>query len=120
LIILGLALGLMYGTAYFTSTYQVDRRDAGVASALVDTMQQAGGAVGAALLSTVFVSALRSYARGKPQTQQVLGGAAVHGYTVAFWVSAGIFVGGALVLALTFPGINAADAAAAKPTPTPA
>ena len=120
LIILGLALGLMYGTAYFTSTYQVDRRDAGVASALVDTMQQGGGAVGAALLSTVFVSALRSYARGKPQTQQVLGAAAVHGYTVAFWVSAGIFVGGALVLALTFPGINGADAAPAKPTPAPA
>ena len=117
LIILGLALGLVYGTAYFTSTYRVDRQDAGVASALVDTMQQAGGAVGAALLSTIFASALRSYARGKPQTQQVLGAAAVHGYTVAFWVSAGIFAGGALVLALTFPGIKGADAAGAGPAP---
>jgi hypothetical protein len=117
LAILGLALGLMFGTAYFTSTYRVDRQDAGVASALVDTMQQAGGAVGAALLSTIFANALRSYAQGKPQTQQVLGAAAVHGYTVAFWVSAGIFAGGALVLALTFPGIKGADAAVARPVP---
>jgi len=128
LIILGFALGFMYGTAYFTSTYQVDHQDAGVASALVDTMQQAGGAVGAALLSTIFASALSAYARGKPHTQQVLSAAAVHGYAAAFWVSAAIFAGGALVLAVTFPSINGSDAAGAMPTlatptaaiPTPA
>ena len=106
-ILFGLGVGLVMGCAIFTATYRVERQDAGVASATVNTMQQVCGAIGTALLSTIFASALRSYAHGKPPTAHVLGAAAVHGYTVAFWVSAGIFAGGAILLAVMLPGIHA-------------
>ncbi len=43
-------------------------RDTGVASAMVNTMQQVGGSIGTALLSSIFASAVTSYAEGKPPT----------------------------------------------------
>jgi len=44
------------------------------------------------------IHAASGYAEGRAPTPQVLGAAAVHGYTVAFWVSAGIFAAGALIV----------------------
>jgi hypothetical protein len=38
----------------------------------------------------------------------VLGEAAVHGYTVAFWVAAGVFAFGAVVVAITMPSVKVA------------
>ena len=42
----------------------------GVASAMVNTMQQVGGSIGTALLSSIFASAVTSFARGKPPTRR--------------------------------------------------
>ncbi len=125
ILVFGAGMGLLMGCAIFGSTYRVERQDAGVASAMVNTMQQVCGAVGTALLSTIFAGALHSYVHGHlrggatPVRQaQVLGAAAVHGYTVAFWVSAGIFAGGALVLGLLVPSIRG-DAPLTAPSPPP-
>jgi EmrB/QacA subfamily drug resistance transporter len=107
LLLMGFGIGMVMGAAISTATYRVERQDAGVASAMVNTMQQVGGAIGTALLSTIFASALKSYAHGMPQTPQVLNAAAVHGYSVAFYVSAGIFAGGAILLAVIVPSIKA-------------
>jgi hypothetical protein len=80
-----------------TATGGVDQDDAGVASALVNTMQQVGGSIGVALLSTFSATAATSFvaSHGGP-TSGTLASAAVHGYTTAFWWSAGIFFFGAL------------------------
>jgi EmrB/QacA subfamily drug resistance transporter len=106
LIVLGVGLGNIFAPGFATATYGVDARDSGVASAMVNTMQQVGGSIGTALLSSIFASAASSYAEGRPQTPAVLGEAAVHGYTVAFWVAAGVFAFGAVVVAVIMPAIK--------------
>lgn len=105
-----IVFGLAMGSAVFTATYRVDRADAGVASAMVNTMQQIGGAVGTALLSTIFASAVTSYTHARRSTSQASGAAIVHGDTVAFWVSAAIFTAGAILLTAILPSIKATAA----------
>jgi EmrB/QacA subfamily drug resistance transporter len=97
LVIAGAGLGLVMAPAMNTATLGVDAADAGVASATVNTMQQIGGSLGTALLSTLSSSAATSYLAGKQPSQAVLAHAAVHGYTTAFWWAAGIFAVGAIV-----------------------
>ena len=83
-----------------TATYGTDRADAGVASAMVNTNQQVGGSIGTALLNTIAASALTSYVLAHGRSPLALAAAAVHSYTVAFWVSAGILAGSAVVCGL--------------------
>jgi hypothetical protein len=71
---------------------------------MVNTSQQVGGSVGTSLLSTIFASALTSYAVSHPHTPDLANAAAVHGYTTAFWWSVGIFVVGFLLALVIFPG----------------
>ena len=60
-VILGVGMGSMIAPAMFTATYKVPTEDTGVASAMVNTMQQVGGAVDASALTTVFAGAVSSY-----------------------------------------------------------
>jgi EmrB/QacA subfamily drug resistance transporter len=102
LCVVGFGLGNIFSTAINTGTYGVAPRDSGVASASVNTGQQLGGSVGTALLNTMAASATTSYlashALGRP-TRAVIAMSLLHGYTTAFWWSAGIFAGGAVVCA---------------------
>jgi hypothetical protein len=98
LVVLGIGMGNIFAPGLSSATHGVDPADAGVASALVNTMQQVGGSVGTALLSSIFASAVTSFAKGKPSTPRVAADAAMHGYTVAFWVAAGVFAFGAVVV----------------------
>jgi hypothetical protein len=100
LVLIGLGLGLVFGCGLNTATYGADPADAGVASAMVNTCQQVGGSIGTALLNTIAASALSSYlvTHGTGLAAQAQG--AVHSYVVAFWVSAAIFAGAAVVCAL--------------------
>src|SRR5215211_1427081 len=100
LIIAGLGLGLVMAPAMNTATLGVESADAGVASATVNTMQQVGGSLGTALLSTLSASAASSYLAGKQPGPEAAVQAAVHGYTTAFWWAAAIFTVGAVASAL--------------------
>jgi EmrB/QacA subfamily drug resistance transporter len=100
LLVVGLGLGLVFGCAMNTATYGAAPADAGVASAMVNTCQQVGGSIGTALLNTIAASALASYLIVHGHSPLALAGAAVHSYVVAFWVSAGIFAGAAVVCGL--------------------
>ena len=53
LILIGVGFGLTLGPSFATATFGVAEDDSGVASAMVNTSQQIGGAIGTALLSTV-------------------------------------------------------------------
>jgi hypothetical protein len=96
-----------------------------VASATVNTCQQVGGSIGTALLNTIAASALASYLLVYGHSPAAIAGAAVHSYVVAFWVSAGIFTGSAVVCGLVLrPGVlsrtitePAETAEAAAPVP---
>jgi EmrB/QacA subfamily drug resistance transporter len=116
LIVLGIGMGNIFAPGISSATYGVAPTDAGVASAMVNAMQQVGGSIGTALLSSIFASAVSSYAEGKPPGPQVTIDAAMHGYTVAFWVAAGVFAFGAVVVGLLMHSIRI-EADASRPQP---
>jgi EmrB/QacA subfamily drug resistance transporter len=115
LLIMGLGLGNVFAPAMSSATLGVEASDAGVASAMVNTMQQIGGSIGTALLSTLAASATTSAlagGSGRP-TPEVIAQAAVHGYTTAFYWSAAIFAIAAVVCtALLRPGVHEPSLAA--------
>jgi EmrB/QacA subfamily drug resistance transporter len=101
MVILGAGMGLTFAPAITTATTGVPDADAGVASAMVNTSQQIGGAVGTASLSTVFQSAVTRYMTARrPVTPVVRDAAVIHGYTAAFSVSCGLFLTGMVLTAL--------------------
>lgn len=131
LLVMGAGLGLIFGTAINSATVGVQASDAGVASALVNACQQVGGALGTALLSTIAASATATYAGAHAAIARssgkaaLAGQSAIHGYSVAFWVSTGLFVVGAILTALlydrraTFADAEAAAAAEAEESGRP-
>ena len=70
LLVTGLAMGCIFAPAIGTATLGVEDHETGVASAVVNTSQQVGGAVGLALLSTVSASAV---ARLRPNPRRPAG-----------------------------------------------
>jgi hypothetical protein len=103
LVAMGLGFGMIFSPAINTATAGVSRQDSGVASALVNTMQQVGGSIGTAALSTVALTATTSYLVAHHTGALAPATAAVHGYTLAFAVSAALFGVGALVAILLLP-----------------
>jgi hypothetical protein len=106
LLVAGLGLGLVFAPAVNTGTYAVAPHDAGVASATINAGQQVGGSIGTALLNTMVASATASYLASHLNPGTILAGhpgavlaqqSLVHGYTVGFWWTAGIFTAGAVV-----------------------
>src|SRR6201995_5298456 len=103
LIIVGVGMGSIFAPAFSTATLGVEGSEAGIASAMVNTSQQVGGSVGTSLLSTIFASAVTSYAISHRGTPGLADAAAVHGYTTAFWWSVGIFAVGFLLALVILP-----------------
>ena len=100
-LLIGAGLGFIFAPAADTGTAGVPPRDTGVASATVNTGNQLGGSIGTSLLNSIFASAIATYIaaqalHGRP-SPHLLAEAAVHGYTVAFWWTAGIFAAGAVI-----------------------
>ncbi|MFF5976423.1 MFS transporter [Streptomyces sp. NPDC012769] len=98
-LLLGLGMGTAFMPAMSLATHGVDPRDAGVASAMVNTSQQVGGAIGTALLNTIAASATTAYltdhAAGAttPAAQKLLQlQGMVEGYSAAIWWAVGILV----------------------------
>jgi len=100
LLVSGTGMGFIFGAVANTGTFGVAPRDAGVASASVNTGQQLGGSIGTALLNTIAASAtagfLASHRHGQPgpQLAQL---ALVHGTTMVFWWCAALFATGAVI-----------------------
>ncbi|MGW7270297.1 MFS transporter [Streptomyces sp. NPDC054864] len=109
-LMLGLGMGTAFMPAMSLATHGVEPRDSGVASAMVNTSQQVGGAIGTALLNTIAASATTAYiadhAAGAttPAAQKLVQAQAmVEGYTSAIWWAVGILVAAA---AIAFALIN--------------
>jgi EmrB/QacA subfamily drug resistance transporter len=129
LLILGLGLGLIFAQAINTATAGVAREDSGVASALVNTMQQVGGSIGTSALSTIALSATATYLIAHHAGPTAPAIAATHGYTIAFAVSAGLLGLGFILAVVLLPSrrrlaelrdAGAATPAAPAPPPAPA
>lgn len=114
LILVGVGMALVIAPGMASATYGIQREDAGVASAMVNTTQQIGGSIGTALLSTVVTNAITGKLSGVAPTPQAVEAATIHGYTTAFWWSTAIFVVGTVVCGLLLrPGVQELDPAAA-------
>ncbi len=101
LVLMGLGMGSAFMPAMSLATYGVEPRDAGVASAMVNTSQQVGGAIGVALLSTVATSASKAFGKvhppkGPQDTLAVLQ-IQVHGFATAIWWAAGLLTLSSLI-----------------------
>jgi EmrB/QacA subfamily drug resistance transporter len=103
LFVMGLGMGLIFASCFNTATSGTRPADAGVASALVNTGQQVGGALGTALLNTFAASATASYVSSHGQSPALLAQAAVAGETRAFLIAAGVFLFGAVLSLLVIP-----------------
>lgn len=97
LLVLGLGFGFTFGPAINAATARVAPDDAGVASGMANTMQQVGGSIGTALLSTLAAGATTSYLSSHAPAAAAAAG--VHGYQLAYLISCGIFVVGAVLAA---------------------
>lgn len=99
-LLLGLGMGTAFMPAMSLATHGVNPADAGVASAMVNTSQQVGGAIGTALLNTIAASATTAYltdhaaeaAAGGAAAKLVQAQAMVEGYSSAIWWAVGILV----------------------------
>jgi len=103
LILTGIGLGMVIAPVINTGTFGVAPQDAGVASATVTVSQMLGGSVGTSLLNTIFAGAVASYLTAHLAAARLIGRPALvglalaHGYDTAFWWTAGIFAGGAVI-----------------------
>jgi len=99
LVVTGLGLGLIFAPSTASATAGIEPRDAGAASAMVNTAQQIGGSMGTALLNTIAVITARRMACGANGTLNchITTPATIHGYSVAFWWAAAFFGVGAVV-----------------------
>ena len=111
LFLMGLGLGTAFMPAISLATNGVQARDAGVASAMVNTSQQIGGAIGTALLNTVATSATVAYvaAHAGAVTSPAAGEllkmqAMVHGFSIGLWWAVGCLT---LAAVVSFVLINA-------------
>ena len=92
LVILGLGMGCVFASTFDAATAGVRPEDAGVASAMVNTAQQIGGAIGTALLSAIAQSALTGYIAENGTDEAAQANAQLASYQAAFYSGAAVLV----------------------------
>jgi EmrB/QacA subfamily drug resistance transporter len=85
-LLVGVGLGFSFVPVSIAALAGVQGREAGLASGLINTSQQIGGALGLAILTTVSTTRTENLTpSGAQPTLQAL----TDGYSIAFWVAAG-------------------------------
>jgi EmrB/QacA subfamily drug resistance transporter len=95
----GAGMGFSFVPITIASLTGVERADAGVASGLVNTSRQIGGAIGLAAVSTIAATATSSYVHAHGLSG-VTAQATVHGFQTSFYVLGGLLLLGLVVVAL--------------------
>ncbi|HUC03980.1 MAG TPA: MFS transporter [Acidimicrobiales bacterium] len=114
-VIVSFGMGLSFVAMSSTALLGVQPADAGVASALVNSTQQTGSSMGAALINTIATSATASYLASHGTSKAAVAAGSVHGYTTAFVFSAVVLASAAAVAATLIrtmkgaPGTEPAD-----------
>ncbi|HET8805418.1 MAG TPA: MFS transporter [Gaiellales bacterium] len=100
-ILAGIGLGFSFVPVQIASLIGVTHDEAGIASGLINTSQQVGGALGVAVLSTITFTRYDSYLGDHGNNLALIPNALVDGFHVAFLVGAGMALIG-LVATLMF------------------
>jgi EmrB/QacA subfamily drug resistance transporter len=106
-ILVGVGLGFSFVPVSIAALAGVSGKEAGLASGLINTSQQIGGALGLAILTTVSTTRSENLT---PAGQQPSLDALVDGYSAAFWVAVGF---AAISLATTLLILKRQDLVAA-------
>jgi MFS family permease len=93
----GIGMALTYVPLTIGALAGTRPEDAGVASGLVNTGQQIGGAVGVAAATTIAATATGHYLGAHPGASAA---ALTHGFGIAFYVLAGVAAAAAILSAL--------------------
>jgi EmrB/QacA subfamily drug resistance transporter len=115
LVIMAVGMGSVFVPLGDVALTGVADHDAGVASAMVNTSQQIGGSLGVAVLNTVFTTATASYVTAHGPSQESFALGAVHGYNVAFTVSAALLATATIVTFLMVRRSRSTSATAPVP-----
>jgi EmrB/QacA subfamily drug resistance transporter len=121
-ILAGLGLGFSFVPVQIASLVGVGHDEAGVASGLINTSQQVGGALGVAILSTITFTRVNDYVGSHPgNPATVFPHALVDGFNVAFLAGAALAVVGLVATLLFVPrGVASELAVEAVAEPEPA
>jgi EmrB/QacA subfamily drug resistance transporter len=104
-ILIGFGFGLCFLPLTASATVGVPVQEAGLASGLINTTRQLGGALGLAVMATVASSIIASNEAGHHSTADAL----TSGYRAALLIAAGVLIAGVLLATLL-----------SKPSPPPA
>jgi EmrB/QacA subfamily drug resistance transporter len=113
-LISGLGLALAFVPMSIGALTGVREADAGVASGLINTTQQIGGAIGVAVATTIATTFTARYVDNHVGVSAGSGPALTHGFQVAFYVLAALAAAGAVLSALLLeskPTIEAIETA---------
>ena len=95
-LIIGLGIPFAFIPITIAAVAGTKREEAGLASGLINTTQQIGGALGIAVLSTIANSTTNSDAKAGVAITSAL----THGFQNAFWVGVGVAAAGVAVAVL--------------------
>jgi EmrB/QacA subfamily drug resistance transporter len=113
----GAGMGFSFVPITIASLAGVERTDAGVASGLVNTSRQIGGAIGLALVSTIAASSTSAFAHA--HALSATGGAALdHGYQTGLYLLLGLALAAIVIAAILVrptPQRDERNTAAAEP-----
>jgi EmrB/QacA subfamily drug resistance transporter len=96
----GIGLAMAFVPMAIGGLTGVRQAEAGIASGLINTSQQIGGAIGVAVVTTVATTATTHFVVDHPGSTALSGAALTHGFQIAFYVLAGLAVLGAILAAV--------------------
>src|SRR5947207_1556145 len=113
MVLLGIGAGVSFPSLMTLAMTGATRSDSGLASGLVNTSQQVGGALGLAVLATL----ASSHSKGLVAAGQSQGHALTGGYHLAFLIGAGLLTAAIAVAVTVLTGENLAEVEELEPQP---
>jgi EmrB/QacA subfamily drug resistance transporter len=98
-LISGIGLALAFVPMTIGALTGVEQKDAGVASGLINTGQQVGGAIGVAAATTIATTYTAHYVSSHAGATAFSGAALTHGFSIAFYALAAVAAIGAVLSA---------------------
>jgi MFS family permease len=113
-LLVGVGLALAFVSVSIAALEGVGPQVAGLASGLLNTSQQTGGALGVAIVGSVAVT----HAKSLLHAGQSVASAYTSGYALGFWVIAGFAAAGVIVTLATVKPVPSVGAESVAPAPT--